>query len=80
MVLKGIEAALRTNRAETDAVPNNLHIEHVMPQTWRPHWPLPDDADDEASAHRDRVIHTIGNLTLVNGRLKRVPVECSVER
>ena len=70
MVLKGIEAALRTNKAETDEVPGNLHIEHVMPQTWQPHWPLPDSAkDDEAIAHRDRVIHTIGNLTLVNGRL-----------
>ena len=70
MVLEGIEGGLRTSRAETDAVPNNLHIEHVMPQTWQPHWPLPDDAkDDEAIANRDRMIHTIGNLTLVNGRL-----------
>ena len=70
MVLKAIEAALRTNKAETDEVPSNLHIEHVMPQTWQPHWPLSVNAKDhEAIAHRDRMIHTIGNLTLANSRL-----------
>ncbi len=71
MVLEGIEGALRTSRAESGEVPRNLQIEHVMPQKWHPHWPLPDDlADDsEAISARDRMIHTIGNLTLVNGRL-----------
>ena len=71
MVLEGIEGALRTSRAESGEVPRNLQIEHIMPQTWHPHWPLPDDlADDpEAISTRDRMIHTIGNLTLVNGRL-----------
>ena len=71
MVLEGIEGGLRTHKAESREVPENLQIEHIMPQTWHPHWPLPDDSadDEEASAERERVIHTIGNLTLVNGRL-----------
>ena len=71
MILEGIEEALRTNKAESREVPGNLQIEHIMPQTWHPHWPLPDDLaeDDEAIARRNRAIHTIGNLTLVNGRL-----------
>ncbi|MDD9999836.1 MAG: DUF262 domain-containing HNH endonuclease family protein [Rhodospirillaceae bacterium] len=69
MVLEGIEEALRTNKAESGDVPSNLHIEHVMPQTWHSNWPLPDDAEDEAVANRDQMIHTVGNLTLVNGRL-----------
>ena len=71
MVLEGIEEALRTNKAESGEVPGNLQIEHVMPQTWHPHWPLSEGlaADVEAAERRDRVIHTIGNLTLVNGRL-----------
>ena len=71
MVLEGIEEALRTNKAESREAPGNLQIEHVMPQTWHPHWPLPEDlaADVDAIDRRDRVIHTIGNLTLVNGRL-----------
>ncbi len=71
MVLEGIESELRTHKAETRDVPENLHIEHVMPQTWHPHWPLPAmlAEDEEAVTDRERAIHTIGNLTLVNGRL-----------
>ncbi len=71
MVLEGIEAELRTNKSESQEVPGNLHIEHVMPQTWHPNWPLPAEVaeDEKAVADRDRAIHTIGNLTLVNGRL-----------
>ena len=41
-----------------------------MPQAWHQNWPLPQGADDdEAIVNRDRAVHTIGNLTLVNGRL-----------
>ena len=69
MVLTGIEELLRTDKAETQEVPQNLQIEHVMPQTWHTNWPLLDDDGGEATAHRERMIHTIGNLTLVNGRL-----------
>ncbi len=69
MVLTGIEEQLRSNKAETQEVAENLQIEHVMPQAWHTNWPLPDDDAEEATAHRERAIHTIGNLTLVNGRL-----------
>ena len=71
MVLTAIEHNLRTNKAETQEVPGNLHIEHVMPQAWHLNWPLPDHAsgDEDAGSARERAIHTIGNLTLVNGRL-----------
>ena len=74
MVLTGIEEQLRTNKAETQEVPDDLHIEHVMPQAWHHNWPLQDGTEDDgeataATANRDRAIHTIGNLTLVNGRL-----------
>ena len=71
MVLAAIEENLRTYKAETPAVPGNLHIEHVMPQAWHRYWPLPDyvSGDVNAAENRDRAIHTIGNLTLVNGRL-----------
>jgi hypothetical protein len=41
-------------------------IEHVMPRKWLAHWPLPDTVDE---ADRDRTIHTLGNLTLLTGRL-----------
>lgn len=69
MLLMGIEEKLRTEKAETQEVPHNLQIEHIMPQAWRANWALPEDDNREAALERDRVIHTIGNLTLVNGRL-----------
>lgn len=68
MVLTGIEEQLRTEGSETQEAPVNLQIEHVMPQAWRNKWPIA-DGDYETETRRDRAIHTIGNLTLVNGRL-----------
>ena len=67
LVLEGIEAELRTNWAESQSVPRNLTIEHIMPQNWRPNWPLPHATRAEGA--RDRLVHSIGNLTLVNQRL-----------
>ena len=71
LILQGIEGELRTAMAETQAVPRNLHIEHIMPQSWHQYWPLPADTVDEdgAIASRNRLLHSIGNLTLVNQRL-----------
>ena len=71
LILQGIEGELRTVMAETQAVPRNLNIEHVMPQGWSHHWPLQTAGDDEdmAITRRNRTIHSIGNLTLVNSRL-----------
>ena len=69
MLLTAIEGQLRTEMAETSEVPENLHIEHIMPQKWSAKWAPPMGGDGDAVAHRERAIHTIGNLTLVNNRL-----------
>ena len=78
LILQGIEGELRrTSMTECQPVPRNLHIEHVMPQGWRPdvdndnRWPLQHDIDNPnaVAAKRDRLIHSIGNLTLVTQRL-----------
>ena len=70
LILQGIEGALRTPFAETQALPGGLQIEHIMPQSWQQHWALPPDMDEEeARGLRNRSLHTIGNLTLVTGRL-----------
>ena len=71
MVLAGIEEQLRTSMVESQKAPQGLHIEHIMPQAWHgADWPLPGGTERfEATANRDRAIHTIGNLTLVNDRL-----------
>lgn len=72
LVLEGIEEELRMNWAEDPSVPKGrLVIEHIMPQKWHQNWKLPDDVDDEAQATdtRDRIIHTLGNLTLTSKKL-----------
>ena len=41
-------------------------IEHVLPVRWQRNWPLESGVAD---IERDRLVHTIGNLTLLTGRL-----------
>ena len=74
LVLEGIEEKYRqTSLAEQIQVPKNLTIEHVLPQSWQTHWPLPENIDEhEAPQDRNELIHTIGNLTLVTGQLNSV--------
>jgi hypothetical protein len=66
MLLETMEAGLRNDFAETKSVPQNLTIEHIMPRGWREHWAQPGGVKAET---RDRAIHTIGNLTLINEKL-----------
>ena len=71
LVLVAIEQHLAKDWAgRSDLVPN-VQIEHIMPRHWQPEsWPLP-CAVDETVAHikREQLIETLGNLTLLNGRL-----------
>ena len=46
---------------------SELEIEHIMPQQWERHWPLP--SGRSARIDRERRLHGIGNLTLVTGKL-----------
>ena len=70
MILEGIEEGLWTNKTEGQSVASNLTIEHIMPQKWGQNWELPKvDDQTQAKLDRDHLIHTIGNLTLVNDRL-----------
>lgn len=41
-------------------------IEHVMPRKWEMHWPL---VEGTGADERERLIHTLGNLTLLTGKL-----------
>ena len=72
LILEGVEEQYRkTSLAEETEVPKNLTIEHVLPQSWEAHWPLPTKLDEEeARQERNRLLHTIGNLTLVTGRVQ----------
>lgn len=46
---------------------NQLAIEHVMPRKWQTSWPLESRAQEDSE--REALIHTLGNLTLLTGRL-----------
>jgi len=73
MVLEAFEDYYRGWRAGNNGlggervVRGKYAIEHVMPRKWSMHWSSPGGTQGEAE--RDRLIHTIGNLTLLTGRL-----------
>ena len=73
MVLEGIEGELRTNKADSAPPRGKLTIEHVMPKLWRDHWgdvkAKLGDEDEDPVERRERMVHTIGNLTLVHRKL-----------
>ena len=71
MVLEAIENLLRCSKSEEEHAPRGkLTIEHVLPQQWQTHWPLPSGTDPVAGEiERERILHSLGNLTLVNNRL-----------
>lgn len=70
MILQAIEEELQRRSIKSEPVLTfdfaKLTIEHVLPQTWQPHWPL---SDGMAAHERDAAVHGIGNLTLVSERL-----------
>lgn len=70
-VLEAIEEQRRKDYSEDVHVArNSLTIEHLLPQGWAAHWPLPEGVNvDEATGRRDRLLHTLGNLTLLTQRL-----------
>lgn len=72
MVLAGVEARRReSSKVESILDPGaSLSLEHLLPQSWREHWPLPElDDPESAAAERDRRLNLIGNLTLVTSPL-----------
>ena len=77
-ILWDLECASRSKYSVDTARPDSMSVEHVLPQTWMTHWPLPDGrmapADRMSGADqpmlaairaRDAALHTMGNLTLV---------------
>lgn len=77
-ILSELEKASRDHFDEVVGLRDDLTIEHVLPNEWAEHWPLPDGtkasgdilvaADDlrrEAIRKREILKHTLGNLTLL---------------
>ena len=67
-LLETLETSL--HHSKTEEILTKLHIEHLLPQTWKQHWPLPGiSSTEEETLERDRMLHSIGNLTLVTKSL-----------
>ncbi len=69
MLLEAIEDQLQHVYSEDITINSPLSVEHIMPQTGdASHWPVTvesDESDSDAAIRRDRIIHTLGNLTLL---------------
>ncbi len=70
-ILAGLEQELQSPMSGV-TVTTGFTIEHVLPQTWAAHYPIPKlpAANYELRRQEREVrLHTLGNLTLTNGRL-----------
>ncbi len=81
-LLRRLDQTFLTSKSEAITIHSALTIEHLMPQKWIEHWPLPDgktglsyeqleDADPKsleaiATRRRNALIHSIGNLTILS--------------
>lgn len=66
MVLRALEDVLHGPKTEKVPVGGPLSVEHVLPQEWESHWPLPGLTDIQMERDtRAALLHDFGNLTLV---------------
>jgi uncharacterized protein with ParB-like and HNH nuclease domain len=84
-ILKQMNNTYLGNKTETVLVESPLSVEHILPQEWIEHWPLPDgskgmtfadlltaDSNDQrgvATRERNAVLQTFGNLTILTQAL-----------
>jgi len=74
-ILWELELASRSKLAEGTGMPTGLWTEHVLPLSWNEEWPFPDGrfverwSGEPKADERDRLLHTLGNLTLLSGGL-----------
>ena len=72
MFLEAIEDDLRgyttdrPSRTGARVSRDKMYIEHLLPQRWQDHWPVP---DLQAEVARDNHVHLLGNLTLLTSSL-----------
>ncbi|WNG28387.1 DUF262 domain-containing protein [Cystobacter fuscus] len=87
-ILRRISNEHFTKHSEHITISSPLTIEHILPQNWVEHWPLPggekglspnelleadpDDARVVASRRRNALLQTLGNLTIVTQELNSV--------
>ena len=71
MILQTLEETKRSQLNEDVTINGMLEIEHIMPTAWRIHWMTPALRDPNLADERDRLVNTLGNLTLVTSPLNK---------
>ncbi len=73
LVLEAVELWMISPDAGHQDVSPDLEVEHLMPQSWKENdWPLLLEYErNQAIELRDRLIHTLGNLTLIRSGLNK---------
>jgi hypothetical protein len=74
MLLRAIDAQMSTTKTERIILPEDLTVEHILPQKGAlSDYPYPEASGGEETEApnvlRSRIIHTMGNLTLLTGPL-----------
>ena len=80
-ILRSLNGTYLSNKSECISIDSPLAVEHILPQDWLDHWPLPDGSKGltpqelwnsqqgnsraEATHHRNEVLQTLGNLTIL---------------
>lgn len=80
LILARLSETYEDTKSGSVTVEGNLSVEHLLPQSWLEHWPLPDGSrgltpaevaenpDSPralATVRRNQLLHTIGNLTIL---------------
>lgn len=70
-LLSEIELAKRGKKQEDKTLPDALTVEHILPQTWRPHWPLSDEVQPTDAEHTQAMFAVLEDDTTVGRIIKR---------
>ncbi len=68
MILIALDRGLENAKTEPYTLTEHLTVEHLMPQLWKDHWPLPEVEEESyeeknySIEKRNQLIQTIGNL------------------
>lgn len=95
-ILKRLNATYLKSKMESLSIEGPLTVEHILPQGWLEHWPLPDGtkgmssmelweaaADDpraKATRKRNATLQTLGNLTILTKPLNSAASNSSWEK
>lgn len=76
LIFAGIEQRKRSLLNENIEIHSTLTIEHIMPQSWRDNWPVPEEQSEanilgsiDTEIARSMCINKMGNLTLLTHSL-----------